>query len=136
MDDLTEFAAPEPVPDAPRGGWSRFGRVAGWAVAVVAIPAGLLLTYLALSLGNCKWGLFGDTGPSSAAGTFDSGDVGAIVAGWVVAALPWAIVAFLNPRPDRRRLAVGVIVVVGVVALLLQVPHLVDPEGYWAGVCT
>jgi hypothetical protein len=134
-----ETPRPPSTPDdvqPPGRSVRRFGRGFGWTAAVVAVPLGIALSWVTAWVGNCKLGFFGETGPDIGAGSFTLSDLGAQSIGWLVAVVPWLIIARWNRDSDRRRVAglvaIGASVVIVVVVMLPQLGGI----AYWEQVCT
>ena len=68
--------------------------------------------------------------------TFTLNDLGVQSIGWLVALVPWVIIARFNPQENRRRAAALVAVGVSAVVLVAVILPQLGGTSYWEQVCT
>lgn len=143
MDELPTATPPPPESDAaarlldPRPSWWLVAlRWIGWAVAVVALPVGMLVGWVGRWIGNCKLGFFGEYGALTDASAVTWNDLALVGVAWCICTVPWLLVAWRARSAQARTIgrAVAAIATVSVVVVLL-LPQLTMTQASWQSYC-
>lgn len=124
------------APDAARPWWRSLLGSVGVLVAIAAVPIGLLISWFAVFLNNCKLGLFGEYGLLPGAERINLFDLFGPLIGILVAGVPWAVIGRWGRHGWMRRAAwLVIVVVIALVNVVIYFPHLANPQRFLDGMC-